>query len=89
MLSASPRGFPAISATESISTPAQSREELVPRSLISGLAERNAPTLWPPRANDLVPIERAIRLCEEENQKLKTLVISLSEIVLNSVIDGR
>jgi hypothetical protein len=61
----------------------------VPRSLISGLAERNAPTLWPPRPNDLTPIERAIRLCEEENQTLKTLVINLSEIVLNSVIDRR
>jgi hypothetical protein len=61
----------------------------VPRSLIPDFPERNSPTLWPPKQNDLMPIELAIQICEQENQTLKTLVVRLSEIVLNSVIDRR
>lgn len=58
----------------------------MPRSLNSTVPERNSPTLWPLRPNDRAPMEFAIEVCEQENRMLKNLVVSLSEIILNSVI---
>jgi hypothetical protein len=61
----------------------------VSRSLIPTFPERHSPTLWPPRRDDRTPIELAVEVCERENRRLKTLVVSLSEIILNNVISRR
>jgi hypothetical protein len=58
----------------------------VPCSLNPTVPERNSPTLWPLRPNDRTPMEFAIEVCEQENRMLKNMVVSLSEIILNTVI---
>ena len=58
----------------------------MPHSLISTVPKRNSPTFWPRRPNDWTPMEFAVEVCEQENRVLKNLVVSLSEIVLNTVI---
>jgi hypothetical protein len=36
-----------------------------------------------------MPMELAVEACEQENRMLKNIVISLSEIILNSFISRR
>lgn len=48
--------------------------------------EQDSPTLWPIRAGEWTPLEFAIKVCEEENQTLKVLVVALSELILSTVI---
>jgi hypothetical protein len=58
----------------------------VSRSLIPTVPERRSPTLWPPWR---MPMELAVEACEQENRMLKNIVISLSEVILNSFISRR
>jgi hypothetical protein len=55
-------------------------------SRISTAQQRNSPTLWPLHPDERTPMELAVEAYEEENRALKTLVISLSEIVLRTVV---
>ena len=76
----------ATTATESICTLARSWEMLVPHPFAFVTFQTTLPTFWPPRPNDWTPMEFAIDICEQENRALKILVISLSEIILNTTI---
>lgn len=57
--------------------------------LISTAAERHSPTLWPRRPTDRTPTEFALEVSEEENRALKKMVVSLSEIILESVVSKK
>lgn len=50
--------------------------------LASIISARGPPTLWPLCSRDEMRMMLAIQACEEENRYLKTLVVTLSEIVL-------
>jgi hypothetical protein len=63
--------------------------KLVPHSPISNIPVRDSPTLWPPQPHDWIPIEFAVRVCEQENRALKNLVVSLSEIILKDIIGSK
>jgi hypothetical protein len=76
------RPYRAISVTESICTPAWSREKPMPDSLIANSAERNPPTLWPPFPDDATPMKIAVEACKEERKRLRILAVDLSEIIL-------
>jgi hypothetical protein len=57
----------------------------VPHSFIFTVPEPNTPTLWPPGPNERTPLESAVEAREEENRALRSLVVSLSEIILKTV----
>jgi hypothetical protein len=69
--------------------PARSRETPVPRFPTSISLERNLPTLWPLQQNEWNPMQSAVDACEQENLALKHLVVRLSEIILNPVINDK
>ncbi len=61
----------------------------MPHFLRSITPVRESPTLWPLRPDDMTAIECAVEACEAENRALKSLVISLSEIILKAVVSRK
>jgi hypothetical protein len=47
--------------------------------------ERNSPTLWPIGPGEKTSMEIALEARQEENRSLKTLVVHLSEIILQDI----
>jgi hypothetical protein len=58
-------------------------------SHISAATVRRSPTLWPRSPNDRTPADFALEVSEEENKVLKRMVVSLSEIILESVVSKK
>jgi hypothetical protein len=58
----------------------------VPHALIFTVPGRDSPTLWPLGPNERTPLESAVEAREKENRVLRSLVVSLSEIILRTVI---
>jgi hypothetical protein len=66
-----------------------SGEQLVPHIPFTFISKQNSPTLWPLPPEDKTPMEIAIEAGEQENRALKSLIVSLSEMILKDVTSKR
>lgn len=84
MIAVSPHGDVGIWST--LRTDTTRKKQDMAHFLINTATERHSPSFWPLHPEETTSDDSALESIEEENRLLKRMVVSLSEIILESVV---